>query len=263
VARVRYYFTDEVTLEGVYVPVFRRGRFDQLDEDSSPFNVAPSIPLPVEQRDPSTRWGSAQGGVRFAATTGRFDWSMSAYRGFEPFPFARFSADASTIVSIHPRFTMIGGDFEAVRGDWGLRGEGAAFVRDNFQGTDLSVSDGHSFDTGLGVDRRAGGYQLTGTVLFHREDPAGPDSGFFSARNDLSIILSADRTFVGERYRTRAFTVYNPSEGSAFLRFIGMATLRDDLALEASGGWFPGDGRDTIGRFSDSDFVYARLRCYW
>jgi predicted RND superfamily exporter protein len=263
VARVRYYFTDDVTLEGVYVPLFRRGRFDQLDEESSPFNIAPSIPLAVDERDPSTRWGNAQGGVRFAATTGRFDWSVSAYRGFEPFPFATFSADGSTVVSIHPRFTMIGGDFEAVRGDWGLRGEGAAFVRDNFQGIDLSLSDGRSFDAGVGVDRRAGGYQLTGTVLLHREDPAGPDSSFFSARNDLSIIWSADRTFVRERYRTRAFTVYNPSEGSAFLRFIGMATLRDDLALEASGGWFPGDGRDTIGRFSDSDFVYARLRCYW
>ena len=79
----------------------------------------------------------------------------------------------------------------------------------------------------------------------------------------MSLIVSADRTFARERYRTRAFAVYNPSEGSAFLRLIGTAALRDDLALEASGGWFPGAGRDTIGRFSDSDFVYARLRCYW
>ena len=42
-----------------------------------------------------------------------------------------------------------------------------------------------------------------------------------------------------------------------------MATLRDDFALEASGGWFPGEGRDTIGRFSASDFLYARLKYYW
>ena len=33
----------------------------------------------------------------------------------------------------HPRFTMIGGDFETVRGEWGIRGEVAAFVRDTFQ----------------------------------------------------------------------------------------------------------------------------------
>ena len=30
-----------------------------------------------------------------------------------------------------------------------------------------------------------------------------------------------------------------------------------------AGGWFAGEGRDTIGRFSDSDFVYARLKYYF
>ena len=158
---------------------------------------------------------------------------------------------------------MLGADFESVRGEWGVRGEVAAFVRDTFQGTDLSSVAGQSFDAGAGVDRRAGDYHLTGTVIFHREEPDGPSTAAFETRNDVSLILSADRTFARERYRTRVFTVYNPSEGSAFLRFIGMATLRDDLALEASGGWFPGDGRDTIGRFSDSDFVYVRLKYYW
>jgi hypothetical protein len=85
----------------------------------------------------------------------------------------------------------------------------------------------------------------------------------FEPRSDVTLIFSADRTFARERYRTRAFTVFNPSEGSAFLRLIAMATLRDDVALEASGGWFPGEGRDTIGRFSDSDFLYARLKVFW
>ena len=57
--------------------------------------------------------------------------------------------------------------------------------------------------------------------------------------------------------------MYNPSERSAFLRGIGMAKLTDDVAVEASVGWFPGKGADIVGRFSDSDFVYARLKYYW
>jgi hypothetical protein len=272
--RARYYLSDDASLEGVYVPVFRRGRFDQLEESSSPFNVTPdpnevvclAIGCPatrvrVDEREPSTRWSNAQGGMRFATTMGQVDWSVSAYRGFEAFPLVELHG--GSIVTTHPRFTMIGGDFEAVRGEWGMRGEAAVFVRDTFQGTDLSQARGRSFDAGIGVDRRAGEYHVTGTVLLHREDPDGPDGRISSSRSDVSLIVSADRTFARERYRTRAFTVYNPSEGSAFVRLIGIAALRDDLALEASGGWFPGAGRDTIGRFSDSDFVYARLRCYW
>jgi hypothetical protein len=172
---------------------------------------------------------------------------------------------------------MLGGDFETVRGLWGIRGEVAAFVRDNFQAGDAEIVEGSSFDAGFGVDRRAGNYRFSGTALLHYEGikegvaqpfRAAPESvaqPFRAAleRRDLSFILSADRTFAQERRQLRAFGVYNPSERSSFLRGIFTAKLRDDVALEGSGGWFAGDGRDTIGRFADSDFVYARLKYYW
>ena len=282
VVRGRWYFSDDVSLEAVYVPVFRRARFDHLDEPSSPFNIVPPfttdvvcvrapcppIPVPVERLDPPTSWESAQGGARFNATVGRLDWSVAAYRGYEPFalyeartgPLAPAGIPDISIRSRFPRFTMIGGDFESViAGEWGIRGEVAAFVDDNFQ-ADRSIVGGRSFDAGVGVDRRAGDYQFSGTVLFHHEDPEGAS---VDPRRDVSLIVSADRTFARERYQVRAFSVVNPTEGSAFVRWIGMARLRDDLSLEGSAGWLEGDGRDSIGRFGDSDFVYLRLKYYW
>ena len=45
----------------------------------------PPIEIPVERLEPSARWGNAQGGARFNATTGTVDWSLSTYRGFESF----------------------------------------------------------------------------------------------------------------------------------------------------------------------------------
>jgi hypothetical protein len=293
VVRGRLYFTDDVSLEAVYVPVFRRGRFDQLEERTSPFNIVPLVsdeaaclaigcpapPLPTERLEPSTRWSNAQGGARLDATVGRFDWSVSAYRGFEPFglyrlrvspPLPPSGAPRAVAEETFPRFTMIGGDFETVAGEWGIRGEAAAFVEDSFQTPAPGAAGGSSFDAGAGVDRRAGDYHVSATILFHRElpdlaaIPAGGDpAGAPSSRHDLSLIVSADRTFARERYGLRGFSVYNRSEGSAFLRAVGTAKVHDDAALEVSGGWFPGDGRDTIGRFSDSDFLYARLKYYW
>jgi predicted RND superfamily exporter protein len=278
VVRTRVHLTDAVSVEGVYVPVFRRARFDQLDEPTSPFNLSPDpqlvvclaigcppVPLPVEERRPATRWTNAQGGARVNATVGRFDWSVSAYRGFEPFPLVALAAagPGAALVSSHPRFTMLGADFETVVGAWGMRGEVAAFVDDSFQGANLAIVPGTSLDAGVGVDRRAGDYRFSGTVLVHRERPERRPGSGLEPRTDVSIILSADRTFARERYQLRAFSVFNTVETSAFLRAIGSAKLTDDVALETSGGWFAGAGRDTIGRFSDSDFLYLRLKYYF
>ncbi len=297
-ARARVHVTERVTLEGVYLPDFRRGRFDQLDEPTSPFNLpvsaaedpvvclaigCPTAAIPVSERAPAFTVKNAQGGARASVTTGRVDWSVSAFRGFESFglytlegvqtippvlpPFR--PADPPTVAVVYPRFTMIGADFEAVRGKWGLRGEAAAFVDDNFQSPDLRVVAGRSFDGGVGVDRRAGDYTLSGTVLVHSETydsplaAAGVGRDAIDGRTDVSLVVSADRTFTRERYRLRGFGVYNATEASGFLRGIAMASLRDNVALEASLGWFAGAGRDLVGRFSDSDFAYVRFKYFF
>jgi uncharacterized protein len=262
--RGRVFAGDAAVLEGVYVADFRRGRFDQLDERTSPFTLAT-----IEQ-EPSFSARNAQGGARFSATTRRVDWSVSAYRGFEPFAFSELMATPPvqgtpfTVASRHPRFTMVGGDFETVRGEWGVRGEVAAFVDDSFQSGRLAIVSGSSVDAGVGIDRRAGDYRVSGTLLFHREaydEPLVIDGVL--DRVDVSLIVSADRTFRRERYQARVFAVVNPSESSSFLRAVMIANLRDNVAVEASGGWFAGDGADLVGRFGDSDFLSARCKYYF
>jgi hypothetical protein len=284
--RVRGYLTEKASLEAVYVPFFRRGRFDQLEEPSSPFNLESAfvpevtaclaigcptlLPVVVEQHEPSRTPGSAQGGARFSTTTGRVDWSVAAYRGFEPFGIgvAGLPGPAATFLPVnvvYPRFTMLGGDFETVRGEWGLRGEAAALVEDNFQGSTLQIVKGSSVDAGVGLDRKAGDYRISATGLFHREtyDESTSTQSAERRRSDVSIILSGDRTFARERYGLRTFAVYNANESSGFLRAIATAKIRDNVALEGSGGWFIGEGRDIVGRFADSDFLYARLKYYF
>jgi hypothetical protein len=285
--RGRFHPSENVSIEGVYVPDFRPGRFDRLAEGSSPFNIAatttagevvclaigcPTLPPTVVERQPPFTGKNAQGGGRVSMTTGRVDWSVSAYRGYEAFGLYRLDRPSPaaapvspTILVEYPRFTMLGGDFEAVRGKWGFRGEVAAFVDDNFQSPDLRIVRGRSFDAGAGVDRRAGDYTLSATVLVHSESydaPLAVDDDR-DDRHDLSLVASLDRTFSRERYRFRGFGVFNTTEGSAFVRGIGMANLRDNFALEASIGWFAGDGRDLVGRFGDSDFVYLRVKYYF
>jgi hypothetical protein len=96
--------------------------------------------------------------------------------------------------------------------------------------------------------------------MFHHETIDLPVQ---ETRSDLSWVISADRRFSRERYAVRAFAVANPSEGSGFVRLIATGELRDNLSLEGSVGWFAGEGRDLVGRFADSDFIYVRLKHYF
>ncbi len=268
----RVYAGDKASLEGIYVPLFRRGRFDRLAERSSPFNLEPrvatclAIGCPVPEfvpNEPARTAANAQGGARVNVTSGRVDWSVSAYRGFRPFGIYTLSSSPSRPLSIEfPRFTMIGGDFETVSGPWVVRGEAAAFVRDAFQAPDTAAAlTGQSFDAGAAVDRKAGDYRISGQVIVHRERYDGLAEGL--SRTDVSLVASADRTFRRQKYQSRLFGVYNPKNGSGFARAIGTASLRDNVTLEGSLGWFAGSGLDTISRFADSDFAYVRLKCFF
>jgi hypothetical protein len=251
--RARWLPSDAFSLEAIYVPVFRRGRFDQLDEETAPFNIAPRVP--VTGVEPARAFGNAQGGVRASATTGRVDWAVSAYRGFESLPlYVRAPRTQATLIESFPRFTMVGADFETVQGEWGVRGELAAFVARTIQAPDsLALVKGRFVEAGFGIDRKAGNYRVSGTLMF-TDQPA---------RNEVTLVGSIDRSFARETRSVRAFAVYNPREQSAFARVIASASLRDNLSLEGSGGWFTGDGVDILARFADRDFAYPRLKVFF
>ena len=261
-ARARLFLPASTVVEALLVPDFRRGRFDQLDEPTSPFNLFAvakgSDPL-VTRREPDTGWRNLQGGGRVQTTTGRVDWAISAFRGFKSFGVLMAGPSAGPVES-YPRYTMVGGDLETVRGEWGVRGEWAAIIADTFQSPGgLGALDGRSIEFGLGVDRRAGDVRLSASVLARRRSlDEWPVPGF--DRADLNLIGSLDRTFARETRRLQVFGVYDPTESTGFLRAIATVSLSDVLSIEASGGAFLGAGPDALGRFANRDFAYLRLR---
>jgi hypothetical protein len=285
--RARWVGSEALTVEGVWVPLFRRARFDFLDEDSSPFNLltdrdlcrndAPCPPIPLEialdRRGPPRTLASSQGGGRVSATTGRMDWSVSAYRGFESFGVV--TVDSSLIlpsptgpstlplIETYPRFTMIAGDVEAVRGAWAIRGEAAAFVDRTFQPVDASdgpgagVFKGHAIEAGGSIERKAGDYRINLAVLMQRQA-----SDAFT-ETDVSLVMGAQRGFARDTRRVLLFGLWNMADRSGFLRSIGSWSLRDNLWLEGSVGWFLGEGTDTLSRFATRDFAYVKLKAYF
>jgi hypothetical protein len=280
--RVRWFANESTTLEGVWVPLFRRGRFDALDEPTSPFNILADLDpcsgpfvcvatAPRRETPPRTL-SSSQGGLRVSTTTRQVDWSVSAYRGIQPFgivevqvsPLAVFPPQV-TLVESFPRFTMIGADFETARGSWTIRGEMAARVDDTLTAPAPAgaaspaplIEEGRSWQGGVGADRKAGSYRLNASVIVENRDART------FGDTDVSLVGGGERAFSRDTIRVRVFGVWNISDASGFARTIVAWNLRENVWLESSVGWFLGEGDDAISRFSTRDFVYVRLKGYF
>lgn len=258
--RARLHFGGAATLEAIAVPVFRAGRFDQLDEETSPFNLTASLPgVVIDRQEPEFSRETFQGGARFTATTARVDWGLSGYRGIRTFPtltLLQTFAAPTTVVESFPHFTMVGADFETVRGPWGIRGEAAYFIDDTLQDTSgvLRGVEGRSAEGGVGIDRRAGNYRVASNVL--------ASWNTLDREADVSIVAAIDRNFARETRTLRVFGVYDPEDRTLFARLIVAISLRDNLWLEGSGGLFNGSASDTLGRLTRRDFIYTRLKLF-
>ena len=278
--RARWLGGEAIRLEGVLVPAFRAGTFDRLDEPTSPFNLLLDVPGPAcppgvtcpaqfafdrTSRAP----GTLQGGARASVTTGRVDWSVSAWNGFVPFGLIAgpLPSDPVTLRLVHPRFTMFGADVETVAGQWALRAEAAYFPGRPLQvANQPAFFEGDSLEAGAGVDRRAGDFTLSGTVLLRREDTLTQEASDVmrgDVRTNVSLVAGFSRTFNRDRIETRFFSLVNPADKAAFVRAVLAWKPVDDVVVETSAGWFAGEGDDVITRFGDRDFAYARLRYYF
>jgi hypothetical protein len=288
--RARVFNADRFTLEGVLVPAFRHGRFDRLDEASSPFNLLADT-SPVDATPPgfcgpvfpcADHWSferrtveGVQGGARAGITTGRVDWSVSGWRGFLPFALVAGADPRSGAVNLeHRRFTMLGGDVETVVGQWAIRGEAAFFPERPTQGEPpVGIFESNALEAGVGVDRRAGDFTLSGTVLLRRDHVKyrvprfpGPRESYrdlIEPRTNVSVVGGFSRTFNRDRIETRVFSLVNPGDRAAFVRGVLSWKPADDVTIESSIGWFAGEGDDVITQFGDRDFGYVRLKYYF
>lgn len=272
--RGRVFLSDATTVEAIVSLPGRRGRFDELDEPTSPFNltrdlvVIAAAPGEIRRIEPENTWDNLQVGGRMSTTLGRVDASVSAYRGFESFGTLSLEPTVGAgalvvgeLVERYAQFTMVATDAEAVVGPWAIRGEVAYFLDRKVAGAFGSV-DGRALDAGVGVDRSAGDYRLFTSVVWHRD---WTTEGPALVNNDLSIIGSVERRFLRDRYLVRVFGVGNPVDESGFVRGLAAWSVRDNLALEVSAGLLFGSASsaDTLSRFRDRDFAFVRVRWFF
>lgn len=297
--RTRLFLPRDTTVDAVYVPFFRRGRYDLVDEATSPFNLradrcplevclvtagtAPGsaqLRLPLDSREPARTWRHGSIGARVSRTFGSLDAGASIYRGWQAFPLVSTMVTTTTPMGEPPvfqpaltsvrlqerwsRVTMAGADVETARGAFTLRAEGAFLVDTPVQhGPGGTIVDGRSLQAGAGLDWTSGAWRTFGNLLVRRAWGVNPDAAAVPSSGGVQLVGGAERTFSRDTRRVRAFAVVDPSEATAFLRTVGAWNLQDNLWLEGSAGLFLGEGTDFLGQFTDRDFVSVRVKYFF
>ncbi len=270
--RIRIFLPSNIELELVTVPLHERGVFDQLDEETSPFNISDEqipIDFPITDDLPEKKLREAEYGGRISRTIRQVDISLYAYRGREDFPIYTIPALRNLtfpldlrIVGNFPRFTLLGAGFETVIGKWGLRSEFAFHPEDSFQHpVGYEIVEGKSYQAGIGIDRTLGDDYILNTSAVYQRRTA--DGDFVESSEELNLVAGLERSFRHELDNIRLFTVYNPIDRTVFLRCSGKRNLFRNLWIELSAGIFTGDGQDLIGRFETADFIFLRGKYYF
>ena len=263
------YFGQQSRLDFIVVPFFEEGTYDELNEDSSPFNIVhfptPFDTFPTEEQFPTKNKRNMEYGGRFSSIFREIDWSLYYFKGFCDFPLYKLTYDFNPIVNEfipatiraeYFKYSMLGYDFEFVKGKWGIRGEGAFFTGQGFQkkGT-LDYIKGNSFTVGFGVDRSFGDNYLNVSALYQN---ISVDSSIEERKEEITFLADIERTFSYDTKVIKLFSIYNTMGRSMFLKGTFSVNLLENLWLELSIGIFEGKEKDVLSKFEDSDFYYIQ-----
>ncbi|MFQ5897432.1 MAG: DUF1302 family protein [Candidatus Methylomirabilia bacterium] len=281
-------FPGGLTLEGVWVPVFdpdmtsfrAENRWTALPEEGEVPGLGRARLTFREGRrvEPSRTLESGQIGVRLNGSSRGWDFAGMYYYGYDRVPtiirqeVTRVDPVGSeatiTLVPVHKRIHIVGGDFATVISEWGLRAEAAYTLTTDLESDDSEVGDPYLRFTG-GVDRtfsRIPVGQSLFVIVEYALDTELPQRG------------AANQEEVGGllHFFRHALLLNTTWKYTEFLRvrLEGFVNLEEgDFVLQPELSWQPMDGmtivlggdvlggrRDTFfGTFRDNDRVRVRI----
>lgn len=246
------YFGDTTRCDFILVPWFREGAYDEMNEQSSPFNII-NYTLPVFEPRPAKQWENAEYGLKFSGTLGEADCALYYFRGFEDFPLYQTDSGGERINAGYFQTGMCGYDFELVKGRWGIRGEGAVFMDQGFQRRDsVDYARNNSFITGLGADRSFGDNYVNCSLLYRK---IAGDEPIREKRDEVTLLTNLERKFSYEKKAVKLFSIYNMAARSMLVKGTFSVNLRENFWCDLSAGVFCGESTDTLSNFEDSDFI--------
>lgn len=257
------YYYKSITLTGAWIPFFEPNRF----------------PLPpnyqITEATPSETLENSQYAFKIDSIGGKLDWSLSYFDGFDPMPDLALSATG--IILNYPRIRVIGGDFAAAIGKFGIRGEAAYFFTEDMDGNNPEKKNPYLFYV-LGVDRTFLEYLYLNLQFIQRivtnyknpidiQDPYLRDVAVKSAiiNNQLDMVTNAVSLKIGYKMFHEALNlelsgIYNLTRRDYLIRPKITYAFTDHLFGILGADIYQGKDDSLFGWLEDNTTVFVELK---
>lgn len=296
-ARVRY-FSEKMTLEGVFIPFFEPSRFAYFGTDwsllqgiedlvTAPTPAVSPHPLyqqpAVLEQTPHRRFTNGDWGLRVSKTRGNMDMAASYLYAWQKLPHIQgFTPDAMEIFERngvlsqsssfqawnHPaalaatfrRINIVGLELETTLAQFGLRGEAAYFDRKTLHTINLDSTEKPVLQYVLGVDYLSANEWYLNIQFGHQVIFQHDQDLLFWEKNDFSVNGEISRAFWRGNFETVFRYHYNLVD-DAYL-------LRPFIVVRPDGNWeftlgadlVEGPKSSILGRFRDNDRFYVNIK---
>jgi len=252
------YFSDTLTFKLSLIPFFEKSVYDDLEEDSSPYNVV-EFPLPLEEQVPEKAIGNVEFGTGVFLTLRETDCALYYFRGFQDFPAYRIEniLPPTKIFAQYPLIHMLGLDFETVVDRWGIRGECSLLFGEGYQRTsEINYIEANALTSGIGLDTSYADNYFNASVLYRT---IFVTESIEEEKNEISITANFEKRIAYDTVEVDFLGMYNVFSGSIY----GKATLSvspiDNFWISSAISVFEGESGDYLGRFRDKDAYYLEL----
>lgn len=287
-------FQEQWTAEGVVLPVFEPDRLHyfgsnwalyrhlktDLSEAALPRGLRKRVEqLDVDTHEPVVSWDNLQAGARITSALGNVDLGVSYFYGFDPRPCVvffpvqgiRVSGDISggslpsqlararftegDIEVEYVRSQMVGAEFEATLGAFGVRGETAYSSARPFLSDSLDSRKSATLASVVGVDYQGQNGWYANAQGVHEHVLEHQESLLFYQRDNYGLTAEVRNTFGRGKGEIGVRGMYYLSDGSRFGHPYTKWELLPNLDLELGAYFFAGDSDTLFGWYDDNDLV--------
>lgn len=249
---------DFFTIELNVIPFFAKSVYDELDEESSPYNVV-YLPLPLNEQLPEKTIENIEFGTGCFFTIGKTDCSLYYFRGFQDFPSYRIehSFPPTKIFAQYPLTHMIGLDFETVVDRWGIRGECSLSLGEGYQRTEaIDYVEANTITSGIGIDTSHEDSYINASLLYKK---IFVTETIEEEKNEISITANLEKRVAYDTVEVDLIGIYNIFGSSIYGKVTLSVSPLDNFWISMGISVFDGESDDFLGRFREKDFYFISL----
>lgn len=203
----------------------------------------------------------SQVGVRYTHTLGGMDLGAMYYYGRDKSP--TYTVSGSTYEDIeldYDKLQVFGLEMGTVLAGFNLRGEGAYYLTEDYDGTDGDIHNPSlnyvaGFDRNLPINNMNLNFQATGSYMFFHDELTSGDVEEDDDVTSTMLVMKISDTFNHEKVKPELTLLYCVEDQSAMIKPSVTFVMDGNLAISLSGSAFTGGDDSFFGQFDDEDFI--------